>query len=276
MGQKIHPIGFRVGIIRDWDSRWYSAKDYAKWVYEDYKIRRFLKKDLPRRRPDLASAAISRVEIERAANRVEVTIFSARPGILIGRQGRGLEEIRQALVHLLDPTYRWRAAREKDARPNVDVHVHVQEVNEPDKDAQLVAENIAQQISRRVSYKRAMRQAILRTMRAGALGIKVRVAGRLAGAEMARSEVDKMGKIPLQTIRADVDYGFAEAPTTYGNIGVKVWIYRGDILPGQKVEEESREVTPVVPQEGERPAGRRRRGRRGGRRQRGNADAETS
>lgn len=276
MGQKIHPIGFRVGIIRDWNSRWYSAKDYANWVYEDYKIRRFLKKDLPKRRSDLAAAAISHVDIERAANRVEVTIFSARPGILIGRQGRGLEEIRQALVHLLDPTYRLRAARDKDARPASEVHVHVQEVNEPDKDAQLVAENIAQQITRRVSYKRAMRQAILRMMRAGALGIKVRVAGRLSGAEMARSEVDKMGKIPLQTIRADVDYGFAEAPTTYGNIGVKVWIYRGDVQPGEKVEEKGREIVPAVQTEGERPAGRRRRGRRGGRRPHGNVDAETS
>lgn len=276
MGQKIHPIGFRVGIIHDWDSRWYSSKSYANWVYEDYKIRRLLKKELPKRRAELASAAISRVQIERAANRMEVTILSARPGILIGRQGRGLEEIRSAIEDMLDPTYRWRAARDKNARPAVEVRAHVQEVREADKDAQLVAENIAQQISRRVSYKRAMRQAILRTMRAGAEGIKVRVAGRLAGAEMARSEVDKMGKIPLQTIRADIDYGFAEAPTTYGNIGVKVWIYRGDILPGQIVQEETTEITLPTPQAGERPAGRRRRGRRGGRRSRGNVDAETS
>lgn len=207
MGQKIHPIGLRIGIIRDWDSKWYADREFPEYLKEDAEIRRFIKRRL-------GQAGISRVEIERAANRVRVTLHTGKPGIIIGRGGKGIDEL-QARLQVLTK------------RP---VHVSVSEVRVPDLDAQLVAENIAGQIERRVAYKRAMRQAVLRAMRLGAKGIKIRVAGRLGGAEMARVENDKQGKIPLHTLRADIDYGFAEARTTYGHIGVKVWIYRGDVL----------------------------------------------
>ena len=201
MGQKIHPIGLRIGIIRDWDSKWYADREFPEYLKEDAEIRRFIKRRL-------GQAGISRVEIERAANRVRVTLHTGKPGIIIGRGGKGIDEL-QARLQVLTK------------RP---VHVSVSEVRVPDLDAQLVAENIAGQIERRVAYKRAMRQAVLRAMRLGAKGIKIRVAGRLGGAEMARVENDKQGKIPLHTLRADIDYGFAEARTTYGHIGVKVWI----------------------------------------------------
>lgn len=238
MGQKIHPIGFRVGVIRGWDSKWYADRGYADAFLEDVRIRRYIKKNL-------YAAAISRIEIERAANRVKITVHTARPGIIIGRGGRGVDELRAFLEKM--------TAKQ--------VHVNVQEIRRPEVDAQLVAESTAAQIEKRVSYRRAMRQAILRTMRMGAQGIKVTVSGRLAGAEIARTESDKQGKIPLHTLRADIDYGFTEAATTYGNVGVKVWIYRGDILPGQRPETtiSERELPPS-------PFPRTRRPRRGGRR----------
>ena len=216
MGQKVHPIGFRIGVIRNPDSTWYLPKrGFAEAVYEDYLIRRFIKKKH-------YSAAISRIEIERQGNRVKATVFTAKPGIIIGRQGKGVEELKAAL----------------DALTKKQAHVSVQEIRQPDTDAQLVAEAIGQQIEKRIAYKRAMRQAILRATKLGVKGIKITCSGRLAGAEMARKEHDRTGKIPLQTLRADIDYGFAEAATTYGNIGIKVWIYKGDVLPGQPRQSE--------------------------------------
>lgn len=210
MGQKIHPVGLRIGINREPDSKWFADKEFPEYLKEDHNIRKFVRKRL-------SQAGISRVEIERAANRVTVTLFTGKPGIVIGRGGKGIDELQAQISRLI----------KKPA------HVSVTEIRVPDLDAQLVSENIAAQIERRVAYKRAMRQAILRAMRLGAKGIKVRSAGRLGGSEMARVELDKQGKIPLHTLRADIDYGFSEAATTYGNIGVKVWIYRGDILKNE-------------------------------------------
>ena len=216
MGQKIHPIGFRVGVIRDWESKWYLPdRGFAEALYEDYKIRAHVKKQL-------ATAAISRVEIERAGNRVKATLHTAKPGIIIGRGGQGVDTLKAALEKLTKKQ----------------VHVSVQEIRHPDIDAQLVAESVAQQIEKRIAYKRAMRQAIMRAMKLGAKGIRIMCSGRLSGAEMARKEQDRQGKIPLHTLRADIDYGFAEAATTYGNIGIKVWIYKGDVLPGQPRQSE--------------------------------------
>lgn len=227
MGQKIHPIGFRVGVIRDWESKWYlPERTFAAALYEDYKIRRAIKRDELGRHtrpedkrdfPKLSQAAISRVEIERAGTRVKVTLHTAKPGIIIGRGGRGVDLMKAAI--------------EKMTKKQV--HVSVQEIRSPDIDAQLVSESIAQQIEKRIAYKRAMRQAVLRAMKLGVRGIRIMCSGRLAGAEMARKEQDRLGSIPLHTIRADIDYGFAESATTYGNIGIKVWIYKGDVLPGQ-------------------------------------------
>ncbi len=237
MGQKINPIGFRVGVIRDYTSHWFSAKGYAQWVKEDHSIRKFILKTLPKKRAELANAGIACVEISRPMpNRVDVTIFSAKPGMVIGRQSKGIEDLRRALTLLLDPAFPHRASHAKDVRPLTDVRVHVEEIGNPDRYAQLVADNVAQQITRRVSFKRAMRQGIMRCNRAGVQGVKIRCAGRLGGSEMARTEVMKDGKIPLQTIRADVDYALSEAPTTYGHIGVKVWVYRGDVMPGERVK----------------------------------------
>lgn len=216
MGQKVHPIGFRIGVIREPDSKWYMPKrGFADAVYEDFAIRRFVKENL-------YNAAVSRVEIERAGNRIKATLHTAKPGVIIGKSGKGIDELRAALEKLTKKQ----------------VQLNVQEIRYPDLDAQLVAESIAQQISKRIAYKRAMRQAVLRAMKLEAKGIRVMCSGRLAGAEMARREQDRQGKIPLQTLRADIDYGFAEAPTTYGNIGVKVWIYKGDVLPGQPRQSE--------------------------------------
>lgn len=222
MGQKVNPHGLRVGIIKDWDSRWYAGKkEFADFLVEDYNIRKFIKQKL-------YIAGISRIEIERSANRVRVTINTAKPGMVIGKGGQGVEELRKQLEKL---------TKKK-------VVVNVEEVKVPELDAQLVAENIAAQIERRVSFRRAMKQAIQRTMRAGAKGIKTAVSGRLGGADMARTEGYSEGNIPLQTLRADISYGFAEADTTYGKIGVKVWIYKGDVLPTKKAdkEEEKKEM----------------------------------
>ncbi len=249
MGQKIHPIGFRVGVIRGWDSVWYADKEFPALLLEDAKIREYIKKNL-------SAAGVSRTEIERAANKVKITVHTAKPGIIIGRGGKGVDDLRAELEKLTK---------------GKNVHVNVQEIRTPELDAQLVAESIAQQIEKRISYKRASKQAVFRTMRMGAKGIRVRVAGRLGGAEMARVDGDKAGKVPLHTLRADIDYGFTEARTTYGNIGIKVWIYKGDILPGAKRAEETEEELmaarrPRRPRQerGERGEGGRGAGRSGG------------
>ena len=212
MGQKVNPVGLRIGIIRDWESKWYAEKDFGALLMEDVRIRDFLKKKLK-------DAAVSHIEIERAANRVNVTIHTAKPGMVIGKGGAEVEALRHELVKLTNGKR---------------VHINISEIKHPELDAVLVAENIAQQLERRVSFRRAMKQAIQRTMRAGAKGIRTMVSGRLGGAEIARTEGYVEGTVPLHTLRADIDYGFAEAHTTYGRIGVKVWIYRGEVLPQKK------------------------------------------
>ena len=217
MGQKVNPHGLRVGVIKDWDSKWYaSKKDFSTYLVEDFKIREFLKQKL-------YAAGISRIEIERANNVVSVKISTAKPGIVIGKAGAGTEEIKAKLEKLTGRTIR----------------LDILEIKQPDLDAQICAENIASQLERRVSFRRAMKQVMTRTMKAGAKGIKTACAGRLGGAEIARSEHYHEGTIPLQTLRADIDYGFAEANTTYGKIGVKVWIYKGEVLPAAKKEKKA-------------------------------------
>ena len=211
MGQKIHPHGLRLGIIKTWDAKWYAGKDFAANLHEDLKIRKFIK-------TKAFTAGVSKVVIERAANRVKVVIHTAKPGMIIGRGGAGIEEMKKNLKTLTGKQ----------------VDINIAEVRQPDVDAQLVAENIAAQLERRIAFRRAMKQSIQRTMRMGAKGIKVMCGGRLGGAEIARSEAAREGSIPLHTLRADIDYGTAEAHTTYGLIGVKVWIYKGEILPEAK------------------------------------------
>ncbi|ACX52613.1 ribosomal protein S3 [Ammonifex degensii KC4] len=209
MGQKVDPRGLRLGIIRDWNAKWYAEnKDFANFLLEDVKIRRHIKQKF-------YHAGVSNIVIERMANRIRVTIHTARPGMVIGRGGAEVENLR----------------RELEEMTGKQVSINIVEIKVPELDAQLVAENIASQIERRVAYRRAMKQAIARAMRMGAKGIKVEVSGRLAGAEIARTEWLREGRVPLHTLRADIDYGFAEAITTYGKIGVKVWIYKGDVLP---------------------------------------------
>ncbi|MCU6711675.1 30S ribosomal protein S3 [Paenibacillus sp. J5C_2022] len=212
MGQKVNPVGLRVGIIRDWESKWYAGKDFGDLLLEDVKIREYLKNKLK-------DAAVSHIEIERAANRVNVTIQTAKPGMVIGKGGSEVENLRTELGKITN---------------GKKVHINISEIKQADLDAILVAESIAQQLERRVSFRRALKQAIQRTMRAGAKGIKTQVGGRLGGAEIARSEGYSEGTVPLHTLRADIDYGTAEAHTTYGRIGVKVWIYRGEVLPTKK------------------------------------------
>lgn len=208
MGQKVNPHGLRVGVIKDWDSKWYADADFADYLVEDYNIRKFLKKKL-------YSAGISKIEIERASDRVKVIVFTAKPGVVIGKGGAEIEVTKKELQKLTGKN----------------VLVDIKEIKRPDRDAQLVAENIAQQLENRVSFRRAMKSCMGRTMKAQALGIKTAVSGRLGGADMARTEFYSEGTIPLQTLRADIDYGFAEADTTYGKLGVKVWIYNGEVLP---------------------------------------------
>ncbi len=215
MGQKVNPHGLRVGVIKDWDSKWYADADFADYLVEDYNIRKYLKKKL-------YQAGVSKIEIERASDRVKVVIFTAKPGVVIGKGGQEIENTKKELAKLTDKK----------------LTVDIKEIKRPDKDAQLVAENIAGQLENRVSYRRAMKSTMSRTMKTGALGIKACVSGRLGGADIARSEFYSEGTIPLQTLRADIDYGFAEADTTYGKIGVKVWIYKGEILPSKNREEE--------------------------------------
>ena len=208
MGQKVNPNGFRVGVIRDWNTRWYaSKKDFADYLLEDKAIRDFLKKTY-------FEAGISKISIERAANKVNVSIHTARPGMLIGKGGAGIENIKAQVTKIAN-------------RP---VGVNIMEVRNPDASAQLVAENVAAQLEKRISYRRAMKQSMARAMKAGAKGIKIKCSGRLGGAEIARDDKYRDGSIPLQTMRADIEYGFAEADTTYGKIGVKVWIYKGEVL----------------------------------------------
>ena len=209
MGQKVNPHGMRVGVIKDWDSKWYAnKKDFGDLLVEDDQIRKYIKKKL-------YIAGISKTEIERAANRIKLNIHTAKPGMVIGKGGSGVEAVRKDLEKMTGKR----------------VNVNVEEVKVPEKDAQLVAENIAGQLERRISFRRAMKQAMQRSTRAGIKGIKTSVSGRLGGADMARTEGYNEGTIPLQTIRADIDYGFAEADTTYGKVGVKVWLYKGEVLP---------------------------------------------
>jgi len=219
VGQKVNPVGLRVGIIRDWESKWYAGKDFGDLLLEDVKIREHLKNKLK-------DSAVSRIEIERAANRVNVTIHTAKPGMVIGKGGSEVENLRGAITKI--------AGGKK-------VHINISEIKHPDLDAILVAESIAQQLERRVSFRRALKQAIQRTMRSGAKGIKTAVSGRLGGAEIARTEGYSEGTVPLHTLRADIDYGTAEAHTTYGRIGVKVWIYRGEVLPTAKKQQAAQE-----------------------------------
>jgi small subunit ribosomal protein S3 len=211
VGQKVNPVGLRIGIIRDWESKWFAGKDFGTLLLEDLKIREYLKNKLK-------DSAVSHFDIERAANRVNVTIHTAKPGMVIGKGGAEVEVIRNYIAGL----------------SNKKVHINIAEIKYPELDAILVAESVAQQLERRVSFRRAMKQAIQRTMRSGAKGIKVATAGRLGGAEIARTEGYSEGTVPLHTLRADIDYGTAEAHTTYGRIGVKVWIYRGEVLPTAK------------------------------------------
>ena len=214
MGQKMDPHGLRVGIIKDWDSKWYAnKKDFADNLVEDYKIREFVKEKL-------YIAGISKVEIERRANTIKVSAFTAKPGIALGKNGENVTKIRNDL----------------SKKFKKDINLNIVEVKNVDTDAQLVAENIASQLERRISYRKAMKQCMAKAMKAGAKGIKTACSGRLGGAEIARSEFYREGTIPLQTLRADIDYGFGEADTTYGKIGIKVWIYKGEVLPTKKVE----------------------------------------
>ncbi|WP_071441976.1 30S ribosomal protein S3 [Traorella massiliensis] len=215
MGQKVSPIGMRVGVIRDWESRWYANKDYADLLLEDIKIRDFLF-------AELKAAAVSRVEIERSKNRVEVIVRSARPGVIIGTNGENVENIKKKLTKLTN---------------GKNVYIKVVEIANPDLDARIVARSIADQLEQRASFRTAQKRAIQRTMRAGAKGIKTAVSGRLGGADMARTEGYSEGVVPLHTLRADIDYAWEEASTTYGRLGVKVWICRGEVLPGQMVTE---------------------------------------
>ena len=213
MGQKVHPHGIRLGIVKTWDAKWYAGKDFATNLHEDIKIRKAIKTD-----KQLASAGVSRIEIERSEKRLKLTIHTAKPGMVIGRGGAGIEDIKNKLKKLTDKR----------------VDINIMEIRQPDLDALLVAENIAAQLERRIAFRRAMKQSVGRTMRLGAKGIKIACSGRLGGAEIARSESYREGSIPLHTLRADIDYGFAEANTTYGRIGIKVWIFKGEILPDKK------------------------------------------
>lgn len=218
MGQKVNPHGLRVGVIKGWDSKWYAGKDYEKFLLEDIKIREFIKEKL-------FLSGISKVEIERASNKARISIHTAKPGMVIGRQGSNIELLKSDLKKMTESA----------------IEINIVEVKTPDMDATLVAENIAAQLERRIAFRRAMKQCVGRTMRMGAKGIKITCGGRLGGAEIARSESYREGSIPLHTLRADIDYGTAEAHTTYGRIGIKVWIYKGEVLP------ESKEAAQVAP-----------------------------
>ena len=216
MGQKVHPIGFRLGITRTWNSKWFAEKDFSNLLQEDVKIRRFIKSKL-------YHAGVSRIEIERATNKAKINIYTVRPGIVIGRKGIEIEALKNELNKLTSK----------------EIYINIQEVRKPEIDAQLVAENTALQLERRVAFRRAMKRSVTTALRLGAQGIKISCAGRLGGAEMARREWYREGRVPLHTLRADIDYGFAEAHTTYGIIGVKVWIFKGEILSKKREAEKS-------------------------------------
>jgi small subunit ribosomal protein S3 len=213
LGQKVNPIGLRLGIVKTWESRWYADKNYSDYIYEDYNIRKFLKKKLNH-------ASISRIEIERSAKRVRLRIYTARPGIVIGKKGAEIENLKQDLKKIISQ----------------EVLIDIQEIRKPEIDAQLVAENVANQLIRRVAFRRAMKRCVSSSLRFGALGVKIICSGRLGGAEMARTEWYREGRVPLHTLRADIDYGFAEANTTYGIIGIKVFIFKGEILKKKQDE----------------------------------------
>ena len=224
MGQKVHPIGIRLGITKEWSSSWYAeSHNYADYVYQDYKIRSFLK-------TKLKDASVSRIQIDRPAKRASITIHTARPGIVIGKKGEDIEKLRIEVAKLLGMVL-------------PDVRLNISEIRKPELDALLVAEGIAQQLERRVQFRRAMRRAVTNTMRVGAGGIKVKVAGRLNGAEIARSEWYREGRVPLHTFRADIDYGLAEAKTTYGIIGVKVWVFRGEVFDKPEIVKEPQDAS---------------------------------
>lgn len=211
MGQKINPVGFRLGVIKTWDSKWYSKNDYAKLLHEDIKLREFLKKRL-------YHSGVSKIEIERAANKAKINIYTARPGLIIGKKGSEVETLKKDLAKLTDK----------------EVYLNIQEVRKPELDAQLVAENVALQLERRVAFRRAMKKSVTTALKFGAKGIRITCSGRLGGAEMSRTEWYREGRVPLHTLRADIDYGFSEAKTTYGIIGIKVLIFKGEILPEKK------------------------------------------
>jgi small subunit ribosomal protein S3 len=213
LGQKVHPIGLRLGIVKTWESRWYADKNYADYIQEDFNLRKFLKEKL-------YHAGVSRIEIERSSKRIRLRIFTARPGIVIGKKGAEIEQLK----------------KEIEKKVTQEVFIDIQEVRKPEIDAQLVAENVAQQIVRRVAFRRAMKRGVTSAVRFGAQGVKIICSGRLGGAEMARTEWYKEGRIPLHTLRADIDYGFTEARTTYGAIGIKVFIFKGEILKKDQVE----------------------------------------
>lgn len=215
MGQKVNPHGLRVGIIKDWDTKWYAEKDFADYLVEDVKVRKFIKKKL-------YAAGVSKIAIERTAGRVKISVYTAKPGIVIGKNGQAIEELKAEIQKMTSQK----------------VAVNIEEIKRPETDAQLVAERIALDLENRVTFRRAMKQAMGRTMKFGAKGIKTAVSGRLGGADIARTESYHDGTIPLQTLRADIDYGFAEADTTYGKLGVKVWIYKGEVLPVKAAKKE--------------------------------------
>ncbi len=237
MGQKVNPIGIRLGITRDWTSKWYaSTRNFPAHVHTDYLVREFLRKKL-------VEASVSRIVIERAARKVNITIHTARPGIVIGKKGEDIEKLRGLVAAMMK-------------MPVVDVRINISEIRKPELDAQLVADGIAQQLERRVMFRRAIKRAVTNTMRIGALGVKVRASGRLNGAEIARTEWSREGRVPLHTFRAEIDYGLAEARTTYGVIGVKVWIFKGEVFKQGQVAAESQEAaaTPVAAVEAEATA----------------------
>lgn len=223
MGRKVHPVGFRIGTIRDWQSKWYSDRNYTEYLMDDLKLRKAIL-------AKYAEAAISKVDIDRQANEIAVTLHTARPGIVIGRGGQRVDEMRQYLEKLIGKKIR----------------LNIQEIRQPELDATLVSRSIGEQLERRIAYRRAMKQAMFRTMQAGAKGIRILCSGRLAGAEIARRQLMHQGRVPLHTIRADIDYGFSEARTTMGRLGIKVWIYKGDVLP-EKKETEASEVSAQAP-----------------------------
>lgn len=215
MGQKVHPTGIRLGIVKDWTSKWYAdSKDFADLLNTDLEVREFLKKRL-------SQASVSRIQIDRPAKNAHITIHTARPGVVIGKKGEDIDKLRKVVSEKM----------------GIPVHISIEEIRKPELDAQLVAENIAQQLERRIMFRRAMKRSVQNSMRLGAGGIRINVAGRLNGAEIARSEWYREGRVPLHTLRADIDYGFAEAKTTYGVLGVKVWIFKGEVFPGQEVEQ---------------------------------------